>query len=200
MNDKSQKSVSDYAKRFDAIRQLKNVIPQFQRHNYSLLQVEKGGFFRLSDRLYHVQDIYTYEERNKKGKTTWQWQELELYDIENGTIKYLELEDDDGLEITLSNSEIKIRELHTSFKNILSIVDDEEGYVQYKDVSYYYEDDSKAYFIKSDKEQIVKLYEFESDNKEYITVEAWGDEADEYEIFHSIPVDEQSIEILVTGS
>jgi len=200
MNDKSQKSVSDYAKRFDAIRQLKNVIPQFQRHNYSLLQVEKGGFFRLSDRLYHVQDIYTYEERNKKGKTTWQWQELELYDIENGTIKYLELEDDDGLEITLSNSEIKIRELHTSFKNILSIVDDEEGYVQYKDVSYYYEDDSKAYFIKSDKEQIVKLYEFESDNKEYITVESWGDEADEYEIFHSIPVDEQSIEILLTGS
>jgi len=200
MHDKSQKDISEYSKRFDAIRKLKNVIPQSERHNYNLLQVEKGGFFRLGGRLYLVQDIYTYEERNKKGKVTWQWQELELYDIENGMVKYLELEDDDGLEITLSNSEVKIRELHTNFKNILSIVDNEEGHIKYKDVSYYYEDDSKAYFIKSGKEQVVTLYEFESDENEYITVEAWGNEADEYEVYHSIPVDEKNVEILTTAS
>ena len=199
MRKVEQNNISDYVKRFEVVRKLRTVIPKSKRHQYNLLKVKKEGFIRLDGNLCFVQDIYTYEERSKKGKVTWTWQELELYDIEDAQIKYLEVEEDDGLEITLSNAEIKVRELNTSFKNIRAIVDEEEGSLVYKGVAYYYEDDSKAFFIKSDKEEPVSLFEFESDNNEYITVEAWGDGADEYQIHHSVMVDEQRIEIIEVG-
>lgn len=200
MQPLTQQELAGYAKRFDAIRRLRHPVESGKRHHQDLTALEKDGFITLDGTLYWVRDLFTYEERNKKGRTTWRWHEAELFDIERGTVRYLEFENDDGLEISVTEQALKMRELGTTIGTVRSIAAQEEGTLHYRGTPYYYEDHYKAYFLRSGDEQEVMLYEFESDDDQYITVEAWGEAADEYEVFHSLPVDEARIEVVALGS
>lgn len=197
---KAGQKAADYAIRFDAIRQLTAVIRPEERHRFNLTDIKKDGFIRLDERLYLIQEVYRYEERSKKGKVTWRWYELELFGIEKGDIVYLEFEDDDGLDISITDAVLKMRDINTTMKGVRAIAEEENGEISYNNSRYYYEDDGSAFFIREDEEQPVILYEFESDDEKYITIEAWGEDADEYEIFHSLPIDEHRVEIVSVGS
>lgn len=200
MQSITNQDIVNFAKRFDAIRTLRNPIDVSEQYRFTLTDVRKNGFITLDGTLYRVQDIFEYEERNKQGKTAWKWKELELFGVENGEIRYLEYEVDDGLEISLTDRELKLREIGATIQQIRSIADREEGKILFNGNAYYYEDDYKAYFIKDGEEQEVTLYEFESENDRYITIEAWGEESDEYEAFHSLPIQEHFIVVIALGS
>lgn len=200
MQSITHQDIVNFAKRFDALRTLRNPIEVSEQYRFTLTDVRKNGFITLDGTLYLIQDIFDYEERNKQGKTVWKWKELELFGIENGEIRYLEYEMDDGLEISLTDRELKLREIGVTIQQIRSIADEEEGKILFNGNTYYYEDDYKAYFIKDGEEQEVTLYEFESENGQYITIEGWGEENDEYEAFLSLPIKEHSIVLIALGS
>lgn len=200
MSSISNQNIISFSKRFDAIRALRNLIDLKEQHRFTLPDLKEGGFLTLDGTLYLVQAIFDYEERNKQGKRTWSWKELELFGIESGEISYLEYEVDDGLVISLTDSVMKMREIGMTMKEIDLIADNEEGEILFNGTTYYYEDDYKAYFIKNGEEHEVTLYEFEAENGHCITIEAWGEESDEYEVFHSLPVEENSIVLIALGS
>ncbi|MDD4883291.1 DUF4178 domain-containing protein [Sulfuricurvum sp.] len=200
MQELNNHDIAGFAKRFDAIRTLRNPVDFSEQHRFALTDIKKNGFLDLEGTLYLVQDVFEYEERNKQGKTVCKWKELELFAIESGDIRYLEYEVDDGLEISVTEKELKLRELGTTMEQIRSIADKEDGEIFFNETAYYYEDDYKAYFVKNGEEHEVILYEFESENHQYITIEAWGGENDDYEVFLSLPIQERSIVLVALGS
>ncbi|MDD3597449.1 DUF4178 domain-containing protein [Sulfuricurvum sp.] len=200
MKNLNNHDIASFAKRFDAVRTLRNPIDFSEQHRFALTDLKKHGFLDLEGTLYLVQDFFLYEKRNKQGKTVWKWNELELFGIENGDIRYLEYEVDDGLEISLTYKELKLRELGTTMEKIRSIADREDGKIIFNDTTYYYDDDYKVYFVKNGEEHEVILYEFESENDQFLTIEAWGEENDDYEIFLSLPIQECSIVLVALGS
>ena len=188
-------------KEFDTIRQLHSPIQKSQQYKHSVKELKEGDFFTIEDLTYYVEELYTYEERNKSGKTTWSWQEMKLFCIEKGTTSYLEYEEDDALEIYFCDTKIKLRELGIKIETIKEYCDDEEGAITFKGKKFNYEDDYKAYFIKKNAEASpCMFYDFEANDGTLLSIEEWTDEAgSDYEVFISKEIEAKNISIISLG-
>ena len=190
--------MKNFQKEFDLVRSLVNPISANKRYKHTIKELKEGDFFTLDRLTYCVEEIYTYEERSKKGKVTWSWQEMKVFCIEKGESYYLEYEEDDKLEVYFSDEKIKLRELGVKIEIIKEYADEEEGYITYRGKKYIYEDDYKAYFIKKGEEGILcKFYEFESEDGESLAVEEWPDESGtDYEVYLSHEVNANDISVI----
>jgi hypothetical protein len=177
----------EFNKRFDELRTLVPV-DRDQRHKLKLTDLKKGSFIMFNGSVCKVVDEYTY--RYKKEK----WGELQLMSVDDEKIFYLEIEEDDVVEVFLTDKEIKLRDINISKSDIDDIVDEEEA-IKYNGVKYWYEDDYKVGFsrVGDTDEENCYLYEFESENDEYLTIEKWDNS---YEVFISRQIDPKAIEII----
>jgi hypothetical protein len=178
----------DYNKRFDELRSMKPV-SQDERYKLKVTDLQEGSFIKLNNKTYKVTDEFVY--RYKKDR----WTELQLMCVEDESIIYIEIEVDDEVEIYLTETELKLREIGVSKSDLEELVD-EEGSIKYGGIKYWYEDDYKVKFSRAsdeDNTEDVYIYEFESDNDEYLTIEEWDGS---YEVFLSTELNKKRLEIV----
>jgi hypothetical protein len=203
------------AKRFqmrtEAIRGLL-AMPEAHRYQYDIRNLKVGGYFTLDGENWKVLGINRYQETKwnfKKDKKYEMW-ELEIISLKSAAVHYIEWSVDDQLEIYISADRLKFRDLKGEDdqrvgKSDLDKIADQEGGVLHKGQTYWYDDDESwaAKFYpnnKNDEPELVRFYEFESDDGNSLTIEAWyedgEDEKFECDIWTSQEVNPQKIQIL----
>jgi hypothetical protein len=111
----------------------------------------------------------------RSGESTWY--ELEC---DRGDQKvWLDMEEDDELELGISLREVKLPELGLSKADLARMDDEEEGDFDFEGRKYYLEDSDRAVFYRHGDDKTAESFyywDFEaSDNKHYIGVERWGE-------------------------
>ncbi|PID43076.1 MAG: hypothetical protein CSB48_07200 [Proteobacteria bacterium] len=201
----------DIQARIDAIRQLHPTAPEKRRQN-RIEDLVAGGFVTIEGKTYQVKSVGYYLDVRWKDfstrKTDYWVTELELFNLHTGERAWLEWEVDDGLEISLTESLVTIREIHYHGNSLThaaleEIADEEAGEVTVNGSSFHYvEDDTWAGRYSKDKRKDglpMRAYEFEGSRGRYLTIEAWhedGDERPEREAFLSKQIRPTDMEIL----
>ena len=181
-------------KRREAISGLTNVIHRSQRYQYDIRDVRVGGYLSYKGENFKVIKMSKYLDVKwsnfKRRKKDYFITELELFSLKSGQKVYMEYEYDDELEISLTQKELKLRDLSSFGKKVTKelleqIAQEEEGEVLYQGVTYFYEEDYTwaGLYFKDDKDEMgvpVRFYEFESQDAEALTIEIWyGQSEDE---------------------
>jgi len=199
-------------KRYDLLRKMQ-AIPNTKRSSLSIMDVKQGGFLKLNNVLYYVDSVSKYLETKwdfRKKKNDYYVTELTLINIKTGEKKYIEWEIDDELEIYETIKTLKMRDFRFHGEKVNQstleyIAEEEEGEIQYNGKSFYYSEDDTwaAKWFKNSNEKTgvpVKMFEFESDDNDYLTIEVWYDtvsaDRGEKEAFLSKPISSKQIEIL----
>lgn len=167
--------MTNYRKQLKALRSLNvdSVIPSSELTNP--LDLKIGSYFLYKKDLYLVEEIGTYTE-----KGGFKWHELECYNISQDKKVYIELENDDELEMYITLKEIKMSELNKTADQIEDISEEESGSVRYNGSSYEYDDDYGAEWERNGEKYKVYFYDFVK-GKECLTVEEWKIAKGEYE-------------------
>jgi hypothetical protein len=177
-------------KQREALLSLKNPISKNDRLNYSIKDLKVNSFLSIGvcNELFKVEEVSIYNETKwnfNKKKNDYIITELKLFSIKTGLTTYIEYEEDDELEITITTEELKLRDLKTNSGNnvtkqvIEDIAEEENGRVIYKGETYYYvEDETWAAIYNSEKYKDinVRMFEFESNSGKYLTIELWYDD------------------------
>lgn len=200
----------DIRERLKAIREL-DLTQTFEPERLKLEKLEMDSFLDISGETFKVLKVSRYLdvkwESFKKRKTEYWVTELELLNLVSGESLFVEWEVDDELEINKTVAEIKMREIEFQNKPLTrkaleAIADEEFGDVRCRGKKYHYvEDDTWAalYYRNEEAEALpVRMYAFESDDKNYLTVESWedGDNRPSREAFISQSVKPQSVVVL----
>ncbi len=209
--------MKNLTEQLQAIRSLE-ILPKQERQKLDITAIKKGGFIELNSDTWKVINYHSYldvkwDDFSPRKKDYWVI-EFELYSLSHGTKTYLEWEIDDELEICLTDSTVKLREILFDGKSLTRkildyIADEEEGEVKYKGVKYYYSDDDtwaglffrNAEDAKSKSNSIpLRAYEFESNAGQYLTIESWqqGDDKIEREAFVSHAIKSSALQVLQT--
>lgn len=168
--------MKNYKKQLSKLRTL-----PINRNDFSLTQVtelKKGSFFKYKNLLYLVESISIYTDNS--GFT---WKEFECYCIQEDTTIYIEVEEDDEIEVFITLKEISMSQLNKNEDQIEAISENESGTVMFENVAYEYEDDYKATWSKNDESYKVYFYDFvnKNNNSLFLTVEEWNVAKNEYE-------------------
>jgi hypothetical protein len=189
--------VRSYDEQFAAIRAMHKPLAPAQRFEYSIENVEAGGYIRFEGKSYRVQSIFTYEREE------YRWPELTLYCLNDGATQYLEWEKEDEVSVYVSREKLTFGQVGINNKEHLwEISEKESGRVRYDGRTFEYHEDSAVSYIRDEKSEPFHQYLFAADaNKAYISVEEWGDDDDGYEhnVTLSEKIDPRSIEVLVAG-
>jgi hypothetical protein len=107
----------------------------------------------------------------------YSWFELEG---ETGSGKiWLEVEEDDELELSLTLRKMKLQDINITKKELDLIDDKEEGSIQFEGKTYYYDDSDNAEFLRNgDPNKSEKLYYWDfytEDEKYFIGIEKWSE-------------------------
>lgn len=179
---------------YKMIRNLRQKTPT--NDELSINNVEAGGMLHLKNigpemRSYDVQIIskHIYRQGN------YEWYELEG---DNGKEKiWLEYEDDDEICVSITLEKLKLRDIGLSKEDLNRIDDEEEGHLDFRGITYYYEDSDDAEFLRhgnSNQAEAFYYWDFESDDgKHFLGVEKWG--GNDYEVFYSEAVKLSQISI-----
>ncbi|MBU1054387.1 MAG: DUF4178 domain-containing protein [Proteobacteria bacterium] len=195
--------------RLDVIRTLtrQSRIPANDRFKYSIKDIKPDGFVRLNGDICHVMKGGRYDEwdENYKAKKEYSSHEFRLLNLRTGQIVLLEWDEDDQIVSACTGvKKLKWSDLADEAGEKIDEDDLEEmgsdDGIKYNGKTYWYEDDWAAKYVPSGKRNSEKawIYEFEADDKEMITIEEWGggEKSDDYEIWHCLSIDPNSIEII----
>ncbi len=177
----------------------------------ALLSIKDAGsqsFFEYSGNTYFVKNLNKYEETSddfkiKKGYFIY---ELTCLCLETGQIIYFEWEFDDELEVSMTLERFSFRNLKDDAGEGID-EDDLDQIADGKDVivingeKFWYEDDWPSVYYRGTKQEKVYMYEFENESRtKFLTIEEWsGSGKEEYQIYTSIPVHPDSINIISKG-
>lgn len=123
------------------------------------------------------------------------WYELEG---DRGTEKvWIELEEDDELEISITLKKLKLSDINISKSDLQRIDDKESGQIIYEGQKYSYDDSGSAVFLRYGEEKNKEKFyywDFEAeDGKHFIGVERW--ENNSYDVSYSEAIKRSQIEI-----
>lgn len=184
----------NYTQSITTLREMRAPIEQKERFKYNIKNIVKGSFVKVLGDLCIVKNVFTYKE----GKN--EWFEYELYSIVKGTTTYIEYEEDDKIEMCITTETFNARELPVSMDDIEEMADEEEGSIQLKMNTYYYDDDYQANFMREDEtKESVYLYEFSNETEDtFLTIEEWGNKKDgyAYQCFISKTLNDKDLEII----
>ncbi len=196
----------DVREQLQEIRTLNN-----PSNSSNIQELNIGGFVEFDNSTFKIIGVSKYLEvkwNNFKKKKSEYWvTELQLLNLLSGDKSFIEWEFDDELEISKTLSQVKLKDItyeksQLTRRHLDDIAEEEHGTVQYKGVSYHYsEDDTWAalYYPTTGAEPLqVRLYEFGSDNDQYLTIELWEDEDSkpEREAFISMELKKRKLSIL----
>ncbi|MDH5721555.1 MAG: DUF4178 domain-containing protein [Spirochaetia bacterium] len=119
----------------------------------------------------------------------YEWYELEC--DKGGEKVWIDLEDDDEIELAIGMRKLKLNDLKITTSDLTHMDDEEEGSFTFEGETYYLEDSDSAVFLRNGEEaKAEKLYywDFESDSGDkFIGVEKWGNK--EYSVTLSESID-----------
>ena len=164
-----------------SIRQLDPVklIPSSDRVQHSVKDLQKGSFFEVEGKTYHVLSTGKYAEQG--GKATWEWFEYKTLCLETGEVVIFEWEDDDGLKVSRTLAKLDQRNIQDDEGERFE-AGDAEDYAKNKwDIVFNrqlfeFEIEYEATYTSDDPEQDSYkgyFYGFKSSNGQTITVEEW---------------------------
>lgn len=195
-------------KRIDAIRGLMPLLED-QRYKYNITDLKEGGYFTFQGQNWLVKKISRYLDvkwDNFAPRKSEEWtNELQIYSLKTGKTRFIEFAVDDGeIDISLTETEIKLKDLGISRTDLAEISDEEEGTVSFKGKSFHYSEDetwAALYYPNDNAVGVpVRFFEFEADDDTCLTVEAWhddvGDDRPDREAFISVPVSLSEITVL----
>lgn len=180
-------------KRFDAVSELPQLLPEDQRRNHSITDVRPGGCIKVGATPYRVLERYWYTEGS------YVWYEVQLYNLTTGEITYLEWEIDDELEVFMESERLSnLADANLTPSKLAEMDDEETGTVTYNGNTYSYDDSGIATFYRKegDTGQEVKYWDLVGPSGMLMGVEKWDDG---YTISISVPVNPLSIRVLHLG-
>lgn len=130
----------------------------------------------------------------------YEWYELIA---DSGERSYsIEYEVDDEIEIRLSQKSLKLRDLAINRDQLMLMADEEEGEIQFDDISYYFDEKGEYTFHRNcdlQKGESFSLMEFVSkDGANFLTIEFWG--GGETEVTQSIAIDPDCVKVYSLGN
>lgn len=133
----------------------------------------------------------------RQGESTWY--ELEC---DRGDEKvWLDMEEDDELEVAVGLRKLKLRELSLTAKDLERMDDNEDGEFSYNGETYYLEDSDSAVFYRHGHDKSAEKFyywDFESsDSKRFIGVERWSDGS--YDVTYSEAIKPSQITVYSIG-
>ena len=147
----------------------------------------------LEDFDVHIVSKHTYHE----GEYTWY--ELEG-DRGDGTV-WIDMEEDDGLDLSIVLRKLKLRELGLSNSDLERFDDQEKGHFTFENETYFYEDSDRAVFYRhSDDRSAEKFYywDFENENGDkFISAEKWSDGSIDVSV--SVPIKISQVTVYSLG-
>lgn len=155
------------AERLNRIREIGEVNTKLV--SSKIEEVKKGSVIMIDQMTFFVDDVY----HNSYKKESWK--ELQLFNLLTGETRYLEVSKDDRIELCLTEKTLKMSVLPVRILDIEDMAEEEEGEFNFNGKTFYYEDDYEFNFQRegSDKSEKVYLYEFESEDETYLSVEDW---------------------------
>lgn len=152
--------------------------------------VRPGGVVQLEGIGEDLEDFdVVIKARHSYVEDGFTWHELEG---ERGTTPvWIELEDDDELEVSICLRKLKLTEIGITGGEVEAIEAKDKGKIEFEGVQYIYEDCGDAAFYRNasrsgDGEQL-HYWDFESkDGKLYLSIERWGSK--EYVAYLSEPL------------
>lgn len=171
----------------------KNKGPHYDSTNIQVKDLDVGFVFEYDLSTWEVQAIYEYDWGDEYFTREFK--------ISNGTIvRYLSIEDDDELEITISQK-IKIRALDENLTETLHLNQKPPKKITFQDITYYLESEAPGYFhdiSKGESWEEFRSWNFEDGEGDHILcIEQWdekefeasiGKSVKEFEISNILPV------------
>jgi len=162
--------------------------------------VQAGGVLRLSAIGPDLDEFdVTVLARHIYRQGNYQWYEFEC--DRGGEKVWLDMDDDDELELTVCLRKLHLRDLPISKSDLDKMDDDEDGKFSFEEDTYYYEDSDPATYLKNgDQARSEELYFWDFETKsgdKFIGVEKWGDGS--YDVSLSGPVKSSQIEVYSLG-
>lgn len=177
-------------------------VPAQGTEELHLENVRQGGVIRLINvgenmDEYDIKITARHVYRSDDGE----WYELEG---DSGTDKvWISLEEDDGLDVSLTLRKIKFRDLDITRNDLDDMDEKGKGKFAFEGKTYHYESSQEASFFKNGNisdtnEEFFYYWEFESDDEEsYITIEEWRDKSIEVTLTH--PLKESQVQVYSLG-
>ncbi|MFQ5598486.1 MAG: DUF4178 domain-containing protein [Nitrospiria bacterium] len=170
--------------------------PTYAKDDLRIENVEAGGVIHLSG---IGPDLEEFDVRilakhlYRQGGSSW-W-ELEG-ESPKGKV-WIDLEEDDELELSISLKKLKLRDIALSKDDLDRIDDEEEGELAYRGEKYFYEDSDEATFYKYGNEangERFYYWDFENDaGDKFIGVEKWSDGS--FEAAYSEPIQSHQVTV-----
>ncbi len=169
----------------------------------TLEHVEAGGVIHLRN---VGPDMEEYDVTILSKAVYREGENSEWYELEgdNGRQKvWISIEEDDGLDVTLTLRRLKLRDIPINREDLDRMDKTAEGEFEFEGETFYFEYSNEAsYFadgnLSSDNEDFFYYWEFENDNEDkYITVEEW--ESGKFEITLSIPLKSSNVQVYSLG-
>lgn len=142
----------------------------------TLLALEVGSVVRLNkanNRLLMVEEVYNYQETNKKGeRKKFTWKEYMLRDLNDFSICFLEIEDDDGLHAYLTGEKIaqgRFDVTPSKKAKKLNVEGLNHGV-------FYLEETCHSVFAGKNGDEHVLTLDYETDSGVMLGVEVWEDD------------------------
>lgn len=154
-----------------------NPSPAFNRRATpeSITKLKAGESFRLENKIYAVQNVFTYTEL-LDGRTGESWQEFEVICASTSETRYMEVENGGSVVYFTDVAGLELRDVGISDGDELEAIVDAEGNVQ----GFAYEDDYDARFEFDGRTETLWSVEFKR-GSEWLCVEEWDDD-DPYEV------------------
>ena len=143
-----------------------------------LMKIGKGNSFELGGETYLVKNSFKYTElKKKKTRLGDSWNELEVFCIDTGETKYMEIEDDDEVLVYFTDTcKLKLRDIGVKSADHLDELVDDERSID----GFHYDDDYYARFKREGKsDEDLWVIEYENGSK-WLCVEGWETDDDEY--------------------
>ncbi len=164
----------------------------------SLLNLGVGSVIRansFSQDMWMVERVYNYQETNQKGeRKKYQWKEYMLRNLTDFSLRFLEVEDDDGLNAYITGDKVPQGKMSVSpDKSVkeLSIRGISGG-------PFYQEEFCSAVFDGDNGDEHVLLLDYESDQGKMLGVEIWEDGNREAYFYQELKV--RDIELISLGT
>lgn len=139
--------------------------------------VGQGGVIKLMNIGPDLKDFdATVTRRHVYQVNNYEWSELEL---DTGTEKlWLELAEDDELEIRCSHTKLKLREINVTPDDLERMAADEDGRITYNGITYFFEDAGEATYLKNGDPNLAEQFRYwDFENREgtkLLSIENFG--------------------------
>lgn len=190
-----------------------SLVPVDLRWKHTVKDVKKGGVIRFDNTTCIVLGVSEYSETDEsfRKKAGFSWFELTLRDLSSGKTLYLEWEEDDEVEVSITKATLAFRDILDDMGSDLDGDDfedliEEEDSITYRGSEFRYDDDYHALYKrggtgrdqKGDKVSFCDFLSLSGDA--CVTIERWKDGKDHsFEIFLSHSLDPRRIEVISLG-